>query len=540
MSKQKIVYIIVAMSFALLGLLGLQFYWIINAIKITEDRFKHNIHDVLEAVSRRLETREILYATRENIEKSRKQNSKIVMKVDSNGTARWKEDKVIKRRKTLSNPILTGNGYEIEVEEESIISKTGFARRNKINNVLETPNFNYEQLYPILDSIDSLEYVQNVQQQSYLKYVNKVDMVAVVMEYLVNFERPIESRIDGCLIDSLLKTEMQGKDIDLDYTFGVLDTRNYEILFCNDVKVKLELLQSGFHARLFPNDEFAPASYLYIAFPNQTAYLMRDMLWVFGTSIALIGVILACFMVAISTIIRQKKTSQITNDFINNMTHEFKTPVSTISLACEVMQDPDMQNNSRQLNRYLNIIKEENHRLGQQIEKVLQIATLEKSDFKLKIDTLDVHKIIDKVLQNMAIQIENKNGLVETFFHAENAWIEADEVHLTNIIFNLLDNANKYSPQNPDISVSTENVKNGIVITIADKGVGIAKDTITKVFDRFYRVPTGNVHDVKGFGLGLSYVKTMVDAHNGQISVQSELNLGSTFTIFLPFKQEKN
>jgi two-component system phosphate regulon sensor histidine kinase PhoR len=360
------------------------------------------------------------------------------------------------------------------------------------------------------------------------------------MEYLVNFERPIEERINDSLIDSLLKAELDSKDIDLEYKFGILDTRNYEILFCNDVKVKLDLLQSGFHTRLFPNDEFAPASYLYISFPNQTAYLLRDMLWVFGTSVMLIGVILACFMVAISTIIRQKKTSQITNDFINNMTHEFKTPVSTISLACEVMQDPDMQNNAKQLNRYLNIIKEENSRLGRQIEKVLQIATLEKSDFKLKFESLDVHTIIDKVLQNMAIQIENRNGLIETFFNAEISIIEADEVHLTNIIFNLLDNANKYSPENPDIMVSTENVKHGIVITISDKGVGISKDTINKIFDRFYRVPTGNVHDVKGFGLGLSYVKTMIDAHNGQISVQSELNNGSKFTIFLPFKQEKS
>ena len=540
MSKQRIIYIIFAMTAALLGLLGLQFYWVNNAIKITEDRFKHNIHDVLEAVSRRLENREILYATRENIEKSRKQNNKIVMKVDSNGIARWKEDRIIKRKRTLTNPVLTGNGYEIEVEEESIISKTGFAKRNKINTSPEIAQFNYEQLNPILDSMDSIEYIQNVQQQSYLKYVNKVDMVAVVMEYLVNFERPIEARIDSHWIDSLLRSELQCKDIQLAYTFGVLDTRNYEILFCNDLNEKLNLLQSGFHIRLFPNDEFAPASYLYLSFPNQRTYLMRDMFWVFGTSILLIGVILACFMIAISTIIRQKKTSQITNDFINNMTHEFKTPVSTISLACEVMQDPDMQNNGRQLNRYLNIIKEENNRLGQQIEKVLQIATLEKNDFKLKIETLDVHKIIDKVLQNMAIQIENRNGLIETFFHAEHALIEGDEVHVTNIIFNLLDNANKYSPQNPDITVSTENIKNGIVLTISDKGVGISKDTISKVFDRFYRVPTGNVHDVKGFGLGLSYVKTMIDAHNGQISVKSELNKGSTFTIFLPFKQEKN
>jgi two-component system phosphate regulon sensor histidine kinase PhoR len=539
-SQQRIIFIIVTMSIALLGLLGLQFYWINNAIKITEDRFKHNIHDVLEGVSRRLEHREILYATRENIEKSRRQNNKFVMKIDSNGTARWKEDRVVKKLRTLTNPILTSNGYEIQVEEESVVSKIGFAKRSKSNNLPERPALNYEQLNPILDSIDSVEYLQNVQQQNYLKYVNKVDMVAIVLENLVNFDKPIEERLDQKLLDSLLKSELQIKNLDLEFKFGVLDTRNYDILYAEDLMTKLNLLQSGFHARLFPNDEFAPASYLYVTFPNQTAYLLRDMLWIFGTSVVLIGVIIGCFAIAISTIIRQKKTSLITNDFINNMTHEFKTPVSTISLACEVMQDPDMRGNERQLTRYLNIIKEENARLGRQIEKVLQIAILEKSDFKLKIETLNVHKVIDKVVQNIAIQIESRNGILETIFHAQNSLIEADEVHLTNIIFNLLDNANKYSPENPDILLTTENVKNGIVITIADKGQGIAKDTINKIFDKFYRVPTGNIHNVKGFGLGLSYVKNMIDAHNGQVSVSSELNKGSTFTIFFPYKYERN
>lgn len=527
------------MSAALLGLLGLQFYWINNAIKITEDRFKQNVHDVLQAVSKRIEHREILCATRENIERSRKQHKTFAMKIDSNGIARWKEDRVIKRRRTLTNPILTRNGYEIQVEEEAVVSKTGFAKRNKINGLGEMPQLNYEQINPILDSIDSVEYAQNVQQQSYLKYVNKVDMVAIVLENLVNFDKPIEERLNKNLVDSLLKIELQAKNLDLAYKFGVLDTRNYDILYTDDLITKLNLLQSGFHVRLFPNDEFAPASYLYVTFPDQSSYLLRDMFWLFGTSVVLIVVVIACFVIAIATVIKQKQTSLITNDFINNMTHEFKTPVSTISLACEVMQDPDMRSNEKQLTRYLNIIKEENARLGRQIEKVLQIAILEKNDFKLKIETLDIDKVIDKVVENIAIQIESRNGILETVFNATNSKIEADEVHLTNIIFNLLDNANKYSPENPDILLTTENVKNGVVITISDKGLGIAKDTINKIFDKFYRVPTGNIHNVKGFGLGLSYVKNMIDAHNGQISVKSELNNGSTFTIFLPYKHEQ-
>ncbi len=537
MSQKNLFYIIASMTLASLGLLGLQFYWINNAIKITEERFKHNIHDVLEGVSRRLEHREILTATKENIDRSRQQSNQLIMKIDSNGIARWRAEQVVKRRRTLSNPTLTENGYEIQVEEEAVISKTGFARRNKISNSPEMPNFNFEQINPLLDSIDSVEYIKNMQNQHYLKYVNKVDMVAFVLENLINYDKPIQARVSECLIDSLIKLELKNKDLEIEYDFGILDTKNYEILYVSDAKTKLELLQSGFHIRLFPNSEFASASYLYISFPNQSSYLLQEMLTVFGSSMALLGVIIACFAMAVSTIIRQKKTSEITNDFINNMTHEFKTPVSTISLACEVMQDEDMRKNEKQLLRYLRIIKEENERLGRQIEKVLQIATLDKKDFKLKIEPLDVHQVIDKVVENMAIQIENRGGILEPILQAENSLIEADEVHLSNVLFNLLDNANKYSPEHPDITISTENNKNGVVITITDKGLGISKETINKIFDKFYRVPTGNVHNVKGFGLGLSYVRNIVDSLHGQITVKSELGKGSTFCIFFPYKQ---
>jgi two-component system phosphate regulon sensor histidine kinase PhoR len=219
------------------------------------------------------------------------------------------------------------------------------------------------------------------------------------------------------------------------------------------------------------------------------------------------------------------------------MTHEFKTPISTISLACEVLQDEGVSKNPNQMNRYLHIIRDENKRLGLQVEKVLQAAMLDRGEVKLKITQVDIHEVIDQVLQNIGVQIEKRAGNVELNLEAEQTQIEADEVHLTNIIHNLLDNANKYSPQAPEITICTRSLSDGVSIRITDKGIGMSKDALTRIFDRFYRIPTGNVHNVKGFGLGLSYVKTILQGHHGKIRVESQPNVGSTFELFLPYKQ---
>jgi two-component system phosphate regulon sensor histidine kinase PhoR len=240
------------------------------------------------------------------------------------------------------------------------------------------------------------------------------------------------------------------------------------------------------------------------------------------------------FYTSMATIMRQKKLSVIKNDFINNMTHEFKTPISTISLAIQVLKDKSIAKDADKSERYLGIIQNENHRLGTQVEKVLQMAQLDKGDVQMSFTEVNVHEIIKQVLANIGVQIEQKNGMVDLEIDAQNDQVWADEVHLTNIIYNLLDNANKYSPNKPEITVTTENTPDGLSIKITDKGIGMSKEQLDKIFDKFYRVPTGNIHDVKGFGLGLSYVKKMVDWHNGSIQVSSKLDEGSTFEIILP------
>jgi two-component system phosphate regulon sensor histidine kinase PhoR len=537
MSKQRLIFIIVLMSIALLGLIMLQFYWINNAIHLNEERFKQTVQEIMNNVVKSLERRETLLITQQNINNYTTVANKLTLKLDSTGMARWQEDKIIKSKRVLndSNSNSSQKGLEVQVEEEAIISKTGFAKRLLYGQPILPENFKDIQGKLLNDSIN---YTKNLQNQQILRYINKSEMISVVLENLVNFDKPIEERINAKLLDSLIHAELMHKDIVTPYQFGVVDTRNYQLLFSDTFLDNAEMLRTGFQTQLFPNDEFAAPALLYLHFPQKSSYILGEMLTVLGSSAVFVLIIIFSFASAVGIIIRQRKLSEITNDFINNMTHEFKTPISTISLACEVMQDADIRKNEKQLDRYLTVIKDENERLGRQVEKVLQIATLGKGDFKLKIQPIDVNDIIAKAVQNIAIQIENRGGVIDVDFQADESVIEADEVHLSNIIYNLLDNANKYSPDAPDIKVSTESTKNGVIITVADKGLGISKEIINKVFEKFYRVSTGNVHNVKGFGLGLSYVKTMIEAHYGNISVKSEIGQGSDFIIFLPFRHE--
>lgn len=225
------------------------------------------------------------------------------------------------------------------------------------------------------------------------------------------------------------------------------------------------------------------------------------------------------------------------NDFINNMTHEFKTPLATISLAVDSINNPVILNNPDKVKRFANIIKQENTRMNGQVEKVLQMAIIDKNDFNLNFTNIDLHDIIEKAVDNIILQIEKKEGEIHTNLKATNHFISGDQTHISNIIYNLLDNANKYSNEKPEIVITTQDVPDGIEIIVKDNGIGISKEAKKHIFDKFYRVHTGNLHDVKGFGLGLSYVKTMTQAHNGKIDVVSELGKGSSFIIVLPTKQ---
>lgn len=224
-------------------------------------------------------------------------------------------------------------------------------------------------------------------------------------------------------------------------------------------------------------------------------------------------------------------------DFINNMTHEFKTPIATISLASDSILSPSILENKDKVTRFINIIKQENKRMLSQVEKVLQMAQIEKENVELKFNAVNLHETIEDAVINAELKIQAKGGTIQTVLLSQNPIIEADQIHISSIINNLLDNAEKYTPERPEIVITTRDVKGGIEFDVSDNGIGMTKDALKLIFEKFYRVHTGNVHDVKGFGLGLSYVKAMVDAHHGKIYVKSELGKGSIFTIYLPSKQ---
>lgn len=359
---------------------------------------------------------------------------------------------------------------------------------------------------------------------------NKAELVKNVLTDVIHGSRDIYERLDRQTLDTLLKKELRSRGISIPYQYGVKNSSNM-IFSSFAVNYTPELLKKAYKVLLFPNDLQPQNHFLYVYFPDTQGFILRNMWSVFLSSVLLFLAVGGVFYSSISTMLKQKKLADIKNDFINNMTHEFKTPISTISLAVEVMKDSDVKKDNVKMNRYLNIIQDENRRLGTQVEKVLQMALLDKGEVKLRLDSVDIHETIEQVLTNLSVQIEQKNGIVNLELEADNSEIVADEVHLTNIIYNLLDNANKYSPENPEITIRTENVGNLLKISISDKGIGMTKDQVARIFERFYRVPTGNLHDVKGFGLGLSYVKKMVELHNGQIVVDSKLGEGSKFEI---------
>ncbi len=515
------------MGFSLIGLVSFQLYWINGALKVSEEQFRQDVHQVLNNVVAKLEQQEALFTISNSFETSFDLNQLDSISFDTL--------KLINRNSYINlygdrDSIATTGRSSIQISVEQEGFKLDFEQENqlKARSLGRTSDRKLDlEIRKIQQRADSIK------EKSILE--NKSEMVTIILDELLTGKRKLSNRLQPEQLDSLLKIELANKGIDIAYNYGVLDQDKDSLIYIGDKNAQYQLLQSNLRVTLFPNDIIGNINYLIVHFPEQQQYLISKTWLTLTMALVLIVIVVYCFAYAIFTIIKQKKLSSVKNDFINNMTHEFKTPISTIALATEALQDQSIVQNSEVRERYLKIIDIENQRLSRQVEKVLQIASLEKEDFKLKIEEVDVHKTIEKVLQNIALQVEKKGGSITTDFQATGKLIPADEHHLTNIIYNLLDNANKYTTGPPQISITTDDEPGkGIWIRIIDNGIGMTKDVVNKIFDKFYRMPTGNLHDVKGFGLGLSYVKTLVEAHGGIIEVKSAIGKGSVFEIFLP------
>jgi two-component system, OmpR family, phosphate regulon sensor histidine kinase PhoR len=286
-------------------------------------------------------------------------------------------------------------------------------------------------------------------------------------------------------------------------------------------------------------ENLSPREILWVIVPNSSGVVLKELRWRIFIAGIFTLIIFAAFYLTVNTMLRQKKLSEIKNDFINNMTHEFKTPLATISLAVDAMKNDRVIGDKEKLNYFSSIIKEENQRMNRQVETILKAALLDKQEVNLMLKPTHVHDVIKDIADNFTLQLNDKNGKVEMDLEATNDLIEADEVHFPNLINNLIDNSVKYAKENvpPEIKISTVANGKNMTIRLEDNGIGMAKETVKRIFEKFYRAHTGNVHNVKGFGLGLSYVKTMVDAHGGNIKVDSMPGKGSTFTLELPLKK---
>ena len=354
----------------------------------------------------------------------------------------------------------------------------------------------------------------------------------MVVEYAVKDE-PLQQRINLNYLQSLLKMELQSQGIGLDFGYWVVANQNDTIAAHNLQSLHKPALPR-YKASLFPNDIFQKSDYVGLYFPGSKAYALKSLWGMLSLSALFTLIIIATFCTTIYIILRQKKLSEMKNDFINNMTHEFKTPIATISLATDSIANPKVYGYPEKVQYYTNIIRQENKRMNAQVENVLQIALLDKNDFKMNLQQVDVHELIMRATESIQLQVAQRLGRISVQLNALHHELQSDEMHLYNVICNLLDNANKYSPDSPDIKLITQNIDRGILIAVEDKGMGMSQDAQQRVFEKFYRVPTGNLHNVKGFGLGLSYVKAIVLAHHGQVRLKSEPGKGSRFEVYLP------
>jgi len=531
MNRHNLLFLSLFVGIILSALIGVQIYWISNTIRVTE---KHFDQDVVDAMN------DVVY----RIEKSTT-NAKLTQKFNFRKQAvRWfaSPDSITAGSRVSKDTLRDRNGIVIN-QPKNYNVKTIEILTTESNGVITGKD---SSSYLSHDSLPKDDFGTGIKfegknadsiDKKMQFLTHRSDVMNDIFDELVsiNVYHDVNPHLDTAQIDSIVKKALGDKNIHLPFRFAILNATGDTVVVASKGGIISKFLQSSYKVNIFPNSMYIQPQFLSLVFPSKTNYNLNGVEVTLLSSILLILLIIGAFYFTISTIIRQKKLSEIKSDFINNMTHEFKTPISTISLAGEVLSDKTIDKSPESVEKYLKIIKDENKRLAGLVENVLQAAVLDKGKLKFKIQECDIHQIITDVIQSLTLQIQNKGGVITTELKAQRYSLFADRMHLGNIIYNLIDNALKYSKETPQIKVSTNSDQSGISILVKDNGIGIRKEDQKKIFETFYRVPTGNIHNVKGFGLGLSYVKAVVEKHGGQVEVQSEPGYGSTFVVYLPF-----
>jgi len=382
-----------------------------------------------------------------------------------------------------------------------------------------------------LNSLSNPLFAQSSSSNMGKDYIHKVDELINGLISRVNQPKVI----DFDLLLQILEDELAFIGIDNDYNLAISNLNN-KVIYYKDPETLEATVMFGYKSPVILSSISNPYfTHLYIY--KKGALLIQKTWIVLLSSLLLVVIILACFAYALYIIFDQKKVSEIKNDFVNNMTHELKTPISTVSLALEAMDSFDVRKDETKTLKYIDISRREIKRLSTMVEKVLNIARYEKGEIVLKREYHSINQIVENVIDTMSVQIQTNKGTIRSNLSAASDQVFVDKVHMNSILYNLIDNSNKYFIDKPEVLISTRNTIDGIEITVSDKGIGIPKEHQNKIFDKFYRVPTGDIHNVKGYGLGLNYVKDMVVMHGGSLNLKSEKNKGTTFIIYLPNEQ---
>lgn len=598
MRKRSIALIIGLMSFALLGVITMQLYFLNQSYQLQSELFDRSVNEALNNVVAKVTRHDALNFLNAKTRLRNKANSALKSNaldnnsnVENNVTKSLSKKKLSYRQKKLAilrdslrrlilnkkmddefDRLTQGGKFDLQFRFEEYTDELGithqritpelvkippYSQKRKLHKydtvryiysdpqfgkqIISVPHINAEwarvqdrklkerQLNEVRKLLEN-DSLQNTPQNN-----GKTTVIANLAEEYGKYGEPLKLRLDPYWIDTLLRFELRNKGINLPFSYEVTLANKDSLIFskANDLSgVRPEF--SGiniYQTPIFSKDVINDPGIIRVAFPQRNILLLNRMMASLATTGGLLLVLIFCFGYTIFSILKQKKVAEMKTDFINNMTHEFKTPVSTIMIASEALKDSEIAQDQSRVARLANIIYEENERLGSHIERVLNIARIEKNDFKLDKKPLDVNEMIAVVVDSMELKLQKANAAIALQLDAENSIISADELHFSNVIYNLIDNAIKYSVNSPDITISTLNKNGQVVIKVADKGVGMSRDQQTKIFEQFYRIPTGNLHDVKGFGLGLSYVNTVVKRLNGIISVKSEKEKGSEFEL---------
>lgn len=525
MNQKLIVFITILVSVALLILTAIQAYWINSAVKLREADFRRSVAEAVGDVMQRIERQEMLLEMKKNSE-----YNTLMRSVDSLDYLIYQETGIYPN----TNGKSSGFNYQRQQEWSSVFEDNQWKMVKQSDSSLMSFSGN-DTTGLQKDSSERINIPELSARTMALNEKKRFLLNQLFDEFFSSpFSPNVESRISKGQLDTLIVQSFTARGIKTDFEFGVFSEGRNIMVIESNAELRNELMKEGMFFPIFSRAGHVANDFLLLYFPNQTRYLIIQMGGMLIVSGALLLLIVVSFAIVIAAIFRQKKLSEMKNDFINNMTHEFKTPISTVSLACEVLNDPDVDKTEEVVHSYIDIIDQENKRLGVLVEKILRTAILEKGQLNLRSEPIDMHAVIRDVIRKIAIQVEIRDGSITTDLKAAETVIFADKVHITNVINNLLDNANKYTPKRPFIQVATENMDGGIWVRITDNGTGINKLNQKKIFEKLYRVPTGDVHNVKGFGLGLSYVKFVVEKHEGEIGVESEPGKGSTFKVWLP------